>query len=768
MDTNVMKPFSKTFMNGKSIAAAGFIKAILVVLSNLLCHNVAYAQQHKELKIHVVVDNAQAVDNAQVGIDYANNKTIGKTNENGIFVAQIVPVQDVDTCKVSIRAFMYQAKDTTLIVSQTNTHEIRLNHLLLQEVNVNGYKRIASISANKIVFDVDRRGFPVNAKADMALSRLPGVMKSGDAFSLPGNNTSASLRIDDRNVDIKELMALDLKDVERIEVLRHGTDESSEGGVINIIKKKHLPSQINGEISLSAANFSQERYSTFPQLTLRTQKLEFTGFFSGHISNQESWQTIAWNDVQNYRSDKYAKVGQYTANAKLSIFPTPKFKASVAYSFFGFNSKINALTHSDTGFSGKQNIREAYGSHNVNTVARYEISKNKLLNIKARFRKYKSTNESDMPTSFVYETGMNELSGELSYQDNKLHLIGANNELQIGYKHIYRQHLLNASTRKFYTQVYNLFANESFAIGGPFDAYVALRSEWTTNKMEVHNNSYHTLLPTIVLNAKGKVGSVSATYSRKINRPSVDYLNPETFYVSEHEMFQGNINLVPQYTNDFSLQFSKQLRSSYLSLYTTYAHTSNMVELVFSDNHDRSTYENAAQANIYRMGAGIYLPMLGHKLNLNLNIGMNHEQYNLYARFVEKTLMKNVEQSGWTTTSSLNLSYSAPMNWFFNLNGFYVSKSINLNNTTTRRPQFSLLVKKSLLKNHLELSLNYQDLFGWNQRSTTTYHFKTGTRTVITKLSSSSIALSATVNFGKSFRTRKVGTNINNDDITTK
>ena len=738
--------------------------SVLLLVSSTFVH----AQQPQNLKIHITIDNGLSLNDINVSIDYANNKTIGKTNEDGIFVAQIVPVPDTDTCKVSIHAFMYQSKDTTLTLSQTKIHEIRLNHLELQEVKVTGYKRIASTSANKTTFDIDRRGFPVNAKADMALSRLPGVMKSGDSFSLPGNNKPTSLRIDDREVDIKELMTLDLKDIERVEVLRHGTDEASDGGVINVIKKKHLPSLVKGQMSLSAANFSEERYGTFPQITLRTQSIEFTAFLSGHLSNQHSWQTIAWNEEQNYHSDKSAKVGQCTANAKLSIFATPKFKVSLAYTFFGFNSKINAQTESKAGFSGKQKITEGYGSHNINIVSCYEISKNKLLNLKARFRKYKSTNENDQPVSLIYETGMNELTGELSYQANNLHFIGKGNDLQMGYKNIYRQHLLSAYTRKFYTNIHNLFLTESFSLGGPFDAYVAIRNEWTANRMETKHSNYYTLLPTLVLNANSKIGSISASYSRKINRPSVDYLNPETFYVSEHEQFQGNINLAPQYTNNFSLQIRKQLRNSYLNAFATYAHTTNLIELVFSDNLDCSTYENAARANIYRMGAGIYLPMLNHKLNINFNMSVNHEQYKLYNRFAEKTLMRNIQQSGWTVNSALNLSFSAPKGWYFNLNGNYINKSFDLNSSTTHRPSLSILVKRSFLKDLLELSLNYQDVFGWNQRTTTIYHFKTGFRTITSKLSTSSISLSANITFGKSFRTRRVGTNINNDDTKTK
>lgn len=757
----------RPFFTAGSLASRKLISLIFLILF-LLDANILYAQQCSHLKIRVVVDNALAVEHAQVRVRYANNEMAGKTDSCGLFVAQLFPIKGMDTCQVSVQAFMYQPKDTTLRLTQANTYEIRLNHLQLQEVKVTGYKRIATVSANKSVFYIDRRGFPVNAKTDMALARLPGIMKNGDSYMLPGNASSASIQIDGRNVDIKELMSLDLKDVERIEVLSHGTDESSEGGVINIIKKNRLPSLVKGEMSLSAANFTQERYGTFPQFTLRTQKFEFATFFSGHISNQDSWQAIAWNGSQNYHSDKRAKVGQYTANAKLSIFASPKFKASVAYTFLGFNSNIKAQTQSSTGYSGKQKITEDYGSHSVNAVAYYEINKNNTINLKGRFRKYKSNNNNDQPVAMTYETGMNELTGELSYQANNLHLIGKGNELQMGYKHIYREHLLNAATRKFYTNIHNLFFTESFALGGSFDAYVALRSEWTTNRMETNRSNYHTLLPTMALNANTKIGRIAATYSRKINRPSVDYLNPEAFYVSEHEMFQGNIALVPQYTNNFSMQFSKQLRSSYLNIFATYARTSNLIELVFSDNQDRSTYENAAQADIYRMGVGIYLPMMGHKLNLNLNTIVKYEQYKLYNRFVAQTLMKNVEQSGWTCNSSINLSYSAPKGWYFNFNGYYSNKSFDLNSTTTHRPSLSLLVQKSLLKDRLELALNYQDMFGWNQRTTTNYHFKTGTRTVTSKLSTSSVSLSATVTFGKSFRTRRVGTNINNDDITTK
>lgn len=758
---------SHPFFTAGSWACRKLINRILLFFI-LINANILYAQQQPNLKIHVVVDNAQAIENVQVLISYANSKTVGRTDSAGLFVAQISPIEGIDTCRVSVHAFMYQPKDTLVFLSRNTELKIKLDNLQLQELEVKGYKRIITTSANKMVFNIDRRGFSTNAKADMALARLPGVVRNEDAFTLPGNNTPANIRIDDRNVDIKELRMLDLKDVDKIEVIRMGTDEVSQGGVINIIKKKHLPTQLKGEVSLSAANFSQERYSTFPYLILRTKKMEISTFFSGHISNQNSWQTIAWDKALTYNSDRSAKVGQYTASAKLSLFPSPQFKVSLSYMRFGFKSEIASDTHSDTNFSGKQHIQEAYGNHSVNVVTLYQISKNNTLNMKARFRNYKSTNKNDLPRRLEYETGMNEFTGELSLQKTKLQLIGANNDLQIGYKYIYRQHMLNAATHNFYTQVSNLFVTEEFAIGGPFDAYVALRSEWTANRMEGRTHQYHTLLPTLTLNANLRGGSLSATYTRKINRPSVDYLNPEIYYVNEHEMFQGNISLAPQYTQEVSIHYNKQMYNSNLNVFTTYSHTNNMVEMVFSDSHDRSTYENAAQADIYKMGAGLYLPMLSHKLNLNFNVSINREHYHLYERFVEKTLMENTQQRRWTVNSSLNLSYSAPKGWYFNLNGYYLNNSINLNSTTVLYPLCSFLVQKSLLKNRLELSLNYQDMFGWNQRRTTTYNFKTGMRTITTKLSSSFISLTALFRFGKNFQTRRVGTNINNDDITTK
>ena len=95
-----------SFTAGTS-ACRKLLNSIFVLL--LTYSTFVHAQRPQDLKIHIIIDNGLSLNNSNVSIDYANNKTIGKTNEDGIFIAQIVPIPCFNTCKVSILAFMYKS-----------------------------------------------------------------------------------------------------------------------------------------------------------------------------------------------------------------------------------------------------------------------------------------------------------------------------------------------------------------------------------------------------------------------------------------------------------------------------------------------------------------------------------------------------------------------------------------------------------------------------------------------------------------------------------
>ncbi len=67
--------------------------------------------------------------------------------------------------------------------------------------------------------------------------------------------------------------------------------------------------------------------------------------------------------------------------------------------------------------------------------------------------------------------------------------------------------------------------------------------------------------------------SVSASYARRIKRPSYYMLNPFVAYVDAYSYTTGNTDLTPEYNNDVELHFSW---TQYLNVTFNFAHTQDM------------------------------------------------------------------------------------------------------------------------------------------------------------------------------------------------
>ncbi|MXV49870.1 TonB-dependent receptor [Pedobacter sp. HMF7647] len=92
---------------------------------------------------------------------------------------------------------------------------------------------------------------------------------------------------------------------------------------------------------------------------------------------------------------------------------------------------------------------------------------------------------------------------------------------------------------------------------------LGLRAEQTNSKgnsiteSKVVNRHYLDLFPTLFVNQSlGKNHDLAFSYSRRIDRPSYDALNPFVFYLDQYTYNQGNPYLNPQYTNSFELNYT--------------------------------------------------------------------------------------------------------------------------------------------------------------------------------------------------------------------
>ncbi|RYY33303.1 MAG: TonB-dependent receptor, partial [Sphingobacteriaceae bacterium] len=136
---------------------------------------------------------------------------------------------------------------------------------------------------------------------------------------------------------------------------------------------------------------------------------------------------------------------------------------------------------------------------------------------------------------------------------------------------------------------------------------LGLRAEHTDSKGNlvttdsVVKRDYLNLFPTLFINQKlGKKHELGFSYSRRIDRPSYEDLNPFIYYLDQYTYSQGNPFLKPQYTNSFELNYSynKTINVSFNYSKTTDSFT----EIILTDTARKATYQtnlNFDEQNYY-------------------------------------------------------------------------------------------------------------------------------------------------------------------------
>jgi iron complex outermembrane receptor protein len=125
---------------------------------------------------------------------------------------------------------------------------------------------------------------------------------------------------------------------------------------------------------------------------------------------------------------------------------------------------------------------------------------------------------------------------------------------------------------------------------------------------EVVNRHYLDFFPSVfinhTLNDKNELG---VSYSRRIDRPGYDDLNPFVYYLDQYTYGKGNPFLNPQYTNNFELHYTY---NKTINVTMGYSHIMNAItQILITDPVSKATYQtnlNLQSQNNYNIN--VYTP----------------------------------------------------------------------------------------------------------------------------------------------------------------
>ena len=754
------KPDRKPFQDCRSTALR---MAFLFV--SFLFSLFAFSQPVGEFKVKMIAPEGYSVGKITVSIQIDKRSLKGKTDNTGVYQFKLPIYNDSLRIRLLTESPFYAPIDTLLTIRAEKDIELSLSPANLREVSVVGYKKIVKTNAEKQVFNIDLGGLLQSAKANLALKRVPGIIYTDKGYQLAGNGKAAKLLIDGIETTETELGKIMAGDIAKVEVRRIGLNDEASSGEINVILKRNRANLLKGEIA-AGTQLSRAGFNLSPSATYRSGKIDLI-FWSSYTQDRQKGKNILYRDEEEFLFSEYKnRLQQYSGALKTNIRLSPKWETALNYSIFGYKAPADVVWRSKGVSQTAQYNKESYFSHFVNAVIAHDINANKRLFFKARYFNYATNNETAHPYT-LYKGKMNEWTGEILLEADSIRFLRDYHNIAVGIKSIYRNTLLTASRLPYRSDVQQLYMKDQFSLNKWFDVFLLLRGEWYGfNFQRTGSTRRLAVLPTISVNYNGKIGSFSFVYNRHIERPSVDFLNPEVFYINEYEKSQGNVHLRPQYADRYTLNYSRQIGSGFLTSNVVYERIGDMIGGVYMTDYSTSTYENAGKGRILNLNIGYSKPLFKHALNLNLNITADHTAYKIAPAFAATALSEGNE--GWGLTSTMNLSYMAPKQWFLELMLMHRNNERTLNSTVHNKIRLDLTVTKSLCNDRLDLSLFYYDMFGLFRKQRVRYKLKGLTQISKVYSPSSFLGISLTWRFGKDFKIQSVGEVINNEDIRTK
>ena len=182
--------------------------------------------------------------------------------------------------------------------------------------------------------------------------------------------------------------------------------------------------------------------------------------------------------------------------------------------------------------------------------------------------------------------------------------------------------------------------------------------------------SYTDLFPSAAITFnKNPMKQWSLTYSRRIDRPAYQDLNPFEFKLDEHTFMKGNINLRPQYTNSFGITHTYKYK---LNMTLNYSHVKDLFTQIIDTTEKSKAFisrKNLATQDIVNLS--VSYPFQYKSYSLFTSISTNYSKYKADFGTGRKV---DLDAFGFNLFAQNSLKFAKT--WTAELSGFYNAPTI--------------------------------------------------------------------------------------------
>ena len=282
---------------------------------------------------------------------------------------------------------------------------------------------------------------------------------------------------------------------------------------------------------------------------------------------------------------------------------------------------------------------------------------------------------------------------------------------------VYKENV-NAVYTQYGSKVKDKF---SFLLGLRMEATNITISQLSSN--EYTNSNYIGLFPTVNLGYEfSENQNLTIGYNRRISRPRSRFLNPFPSRSSATNLFQGNPNISPSYSNGVDIGYLNTLEKITLNTSLYYNHATDVFTYISEDTGDEVVI-NGESVPVIRRGP-INLAeddRLGFEFTLTYrpskkwNMNANFNLYHSAIKGNYKGLSYDSENLGWFVR--LNNKYTLPGNIEWQTRLSYSGPRVDAINRREGIFSSNMAFSKDLFKEKASITLNINDLFNTQRRN---------------------------------------------------
>jgi outer membrane receptor protein involved in Fe transport len=240
--------------------------------------------------------------------------------------------------------------------------------------------------------------------------------------------------------------------------------------------------------------------------------------------------------------------------------------------------------------------------------------------------------------------------------------------------------------------------------------YTNINADFRTAETETDIPSYGLFVPSLNLSRKMTNGNmIKAAYNRRVQRPFLNFLNPNINAANPQQITQGNPLLDPELTDNYELSYSTFTKGMTLNFTTYFRNTTGSIQPVRTVQDDDiifTTYENIGYEKAYGLSIFSNINLSG-KFSLNGSIDTYYANLNnglddpLYA----------ASNKGFVLSGRIFANYSLPKNWQLQSFAFARGRQVQLQGFGGGFGMYSLNINKQFNEKKGSIGFGAENFF---------------------------------------------------------